>query len=119
MRISDWSSDVCSSDLEAQPIGFARKHRNLAERLQSGGIRIEAKQRELAVRGIGAVARDDQNPPLTADRDIATQIDIVDPPRIDVAALGSVETLPVKSSPLLGRAHTACLRLVGLPPHPR
>src|SRR3546814_6914198 len=81
MRISDWSSDVCSSDLEAQPIGFARKHRNLAERLQSGGIRIEAKQRELAVRGIGAVARDDQNPPLTADRDIATQIDIVDPPR--------------------------------------
>src|SRR3546814_14196322 len=55
MRISDWSSDVCSSDL--------------AERPQSGGIRIEAKQRELAVRGIGAVARDDQNPPLTADRD--------------------------------------------------
>src|SRR3546814_15124888 len=78
--------------IEAQPIGFARKHLNLAERLQSGGIRIEAKQRELAVRGIGAVARDDQNPPLTADRDIATQIDIVDPPRIDVAAPGAVET---------------------------
>src|SRR3546814_16725981 len=98
MRISDWSSDVCSSDIEAQPIGFARKHRNLAERLQSGGIRIEAKQRELAVRGIGAVARDDQNPPLTADRDIATQNDIVDPPRIDVAALGAVETINLEAS---------------------
>src|SRR3546814_10777611 len=41
MRISDWSSDVCSSDLT-----FAPEDPQLVERLQSKGVRFDAKPGE-------------------------------------------------------------------------
>src|SRR3546814_12226934 len=37
MRISDWSSDVCSSDLDAQRFGRLDAERHVAHRLQRAG----------------------------------------------------------------------------------
>src|SRR3546814_11447130 len=42
MRISDWSSDVCSSDLLAQHVEQADEHRYLHQHRQAAGQRVDA-----------------------------------------------------------------------------
>src|SRR3546814_7683777 len=41
MRISDWSSDVCSSDLRTPPFGFARRPRRSTAGSQKGGTHVD------------------------------------------------------------------------------
>src|SRR3546814_4841847 len=43
MRISDWSSDVCSSDLEPKPIGHMIEIRNIAEEMLGRGHDYRAR----------------------------------------------------------------------------
>src|SRR3546814_13393641 len=53
MRISDWSSDVCSSDLSLPPVGFSR---GLAEPSTAGRIRPRlGRAREAGASGQPAV----------------------------------------------------------------
>src|SRR3546814_5009220 len=53
MRISDWSSDVCSSDLQAQAAGFSLDE--IAELIALDAGRDRARARELARDKIGAL----------------------------------------------------------------
>src|SRR3546814_2016618 len=68
MRISDWSSDVCSSDLAAAGVGAARRHIELVDGravLTPSGDRtisaqlpaIEAEMLDIAVHERGVVPR--------------------------------------------------------------
>src|SRR3546814_14674367 len=56
MRISDWSSDVCSSDLTAVFLGEAQRLREARQRVFRGG-RGGLGQPRQAVRGDQAAAR--------------------------------------------------------------
>src|SRR3546814_16389774 len=56
MRISDWSSDVCSSDLHAVRLTYARCNQATAPPFQKADIQGDFCERES--RNIGAVRRD-------------------------------------------------------------
>src|SRR3546814_8629060 len=73
MRISDWSSDVCSSDLRRQRIGRAGKRFERIER-RLGGARLGEGQRlDLEQQGrVGAVEH-----PALAERHPAHRVAVV------------------------------------------
>src|SRR3546814_3979276 len=59
MRISDWSSDVCSSDLSLAP-GRCRHARSLAHPMAMAPLSAQAsaaRHRRAQMRGVGAVRR--------------------------------------------------------------
>src|SRR3546814_15334976 len=86
MRISDWSSDVCSSDLQPQVVGAARVRRELIALLQDvhrrGDLllvvcahflpadrhRRVADTAQHAVRGLGLLARQHREARRCAER---------------------------------------------------
>src|SRR3546814_13562351 len=55
MRISDWSSDVCSSDLRARPTGRAVGHKAAASRfaLRAGHVEEHISARDMRERIVG------------------------------------------------------------------
>src|SRR3546814_19507569 len=66
MRISDWSSDVCSSDLTANASGFKLDTQSLAS-VVAGGIAFQAPSPETA----GAVVEENAHFTLFDDRNAA------------------------------------------------
>src|SRR3546814_16060006 len=57
MRISDWSSDVCSSDLLWRPSGAGRGRHRDAEDLRGAGHRLACSRRGTALPGRAAAFR--------------------------------------------------------------
>src|SRR3546814_3248910 len=53
MRISDWSSDVCSSDLEAQGVRIAVQRRRADKRARAIGLRGNPRRNEAAFLDVG------------------------------------------------------------------
>src|SRR3546814_17948547 len=73
MRISDWSSDVCSSDLRPGALAHCHAGRHEAHRAEAGAVRAEAAPR-----------RDEVDAAL---RHAAAERDVIFLPRDDEAVL--------------------------------
>src|SRR3546814_11805165 len=59
MRISDWSSDVCSSDLGLQPVRFTPQVQNDLGTVEFLGTRVVNERPELKQWGVGSPAKID------------------------------------------------------------
>src|SRR3546814_17606390 len=63
MRISDWSSDVCSSDLQARKQLGNQQRRHAIGARAFGGAEHQRQQREFIADGRDRQRREDQPPP--------------------------------------------------------
>src|SRR3546814_10247073 len=70
MRISDWSSDVCSSDLQARPLIGHPLAEQLAQRIAEGALTVRQVEKLVAVGrevgGLGDAARAKGGRPASA-----------------------------------------------------
>src|SRR3546814_2495925 len=104
MRISDWSSDVCSSDLQAQGLTASAVNQQLRQvNLNAAGGKAEIAGSEQAVRVLGNAQ--------TAYDLGQTQIAVGDGRTVKLADLGEVKDLYAARTSLTaiqnGRAHVS------------
>src|SRR3546814_10568010 len=72
MRISDWSSDVCSSDLLAEDgVEHEGRHRGAADADRAGLVVDGAREGDAELRSLQAAVADGQHAVLLAERHLA------------------------------------------------
>src|SRR3546814_19696401 len=75
MRISDWSSDVCSSDLVVAGDARAGFDHALAERERRVGIRTAGQERRYVGRQVGVVGLEDRKS-VVWGKSVSVRVDV-------------------------------------------
>src|SRR3546814_10465188 len=103
MRISDWSSDVCSSDLDPRRVHRHREHRLLLVAL-GAEVGLAHHDRDLAAR-----VADSRRPPFAAVDDIIVAVAL--DPRLDIGRVGRSEEHTSELKSLMRISYAAfCLK---------
>src|SRR3546814_20401594 len=76
MRISDWSSDVCSSDLrQFAGLTLAEAHLSLQQDIDAGRAALDSASRQFVERGLALWSADSEHRPVLIVRGQANLID--------------------------------------------